>query len=71
MSVLDRAIGNAVSFPGSRPPEPARCIGQIERPDGNYVYFQGQSGKFYYGTESGIAFARQMEAAGKKRRTKK
>lgn len=69
MGLLERAIGNATSFPGSRPPEEARIIGQVERPGGNFIYFQGKSGKFYYGTESGINFARKMEAA--VRKTKK
>ena len=66
MSRLDRAIGNAVSFPGSRPPETARVIGQVEHPHGNYIYFEGESGTFYYASESGLAFARRMEALQKK-----
>lgn len=69
MNLLDRAVGNATSFSGSRPPEDARVIGQVERQGRNFIYFQGESGKFYYGTESGIAFARRMEEAA--RRTKK
>ena len=69
MGLLDRAVGNAISFEGSKPPEDARVIGQVERQGRNFIYFQGESGKFYYVTESGIAFAQRMEAV--QRKTKK
>ena len=71
MNILERAVGNASSFSGTRPPEPARVIGQIERSGGIFIYYQGESGQFYYITQSGLEFARRMEKAIKEKRTKK
>lgn len=71
MSILERAVGNASSFPGTRPPEPAKEIGQIERPGGIFIYYQGESGQFYYITQSGLEFARRMEKRIQEKRTKK
>lgn len=64
---LSAAIGNASSFPGSRPPEEAVEIGRVERSGVVFVYFKGKkTGEYYYGTERGMEFARRMEEKQKK-----
>lgn len=63
---LSAAIGNASSFPGSKPPEEALEIGRVERSGVVFIYFKGKSGEYYFGTERGIEFARQMEEKLKK-----
>lgn len=51
------------SFPGASPP--GTEIGRVERPTGTYIYFEGTDGdgnkQIYYATESGLAFAREMQ----------
>lgn len=68
MGKLDRAIGNALSFSGTMPPEPCKVIGREERGAmGMTIYYEAEeSGNFYYITERGLEFARRMEAAARK-----
>lgn len=64
---LSTAIGNAMSFPGSKPPEEAEEIGRVERSGVVFIYFEGKkSGEYYFGTDRGMEFARQMEEKQKK-----
>lgn len=57
---LEEAWKEAVSFPGSSPPENAREIGQIERDGNTFILYRGRSG-YYYNTLQGIRFAKEME----------
>lgn len=57
---LEKAMQQAVSFPGSSPPENAKEIGQIERNGITFILYCGRSG-YYYNTLQGIRFAREME----------
>ena len=65
---LRRAIGNALSFPGSKPPEESFEVGRVERSGTVFIYFKGMSGAYYFGTKRGIEFAQQMEEKQKKRK---
>ena len=66
---LTTAIGNSISFPGSKPPEESVELGRVEQSGGIFIYFKGvTSGTYYYGTERGIEFARRMEEKQKKRK---
>ena len=66
---LEKAIGNAFSFPGSEPPEEAVEIGRVNHAGTVFIYFRGNSGTLYYGTERGMEFARQMEEKQKKKKS--
>lgn len=63
-----KVFENAVSFPGSKPPEESVEIGRVERAGTVFVYFRGNSGTYYFGTERGMEFARRMEEKQKKRK---
>lgn len=73
MSRLERAVGNAVSFPGSSPPEQCRMIGMVEHETmGNVLYYESMTGeRFYYITEKGLQFARKMEKTAKQQKRQK
>lgn len=53
------------SFPGAVPP--GEEVGRIERDGETYIYYEAKdengSKQIYYATESGLAFARKMQAA--------
>ena len=62
----------AVSFPGTVPPEDAKEIGREEHPVlGTVIYFKGKSGTVYYASERGLRFAAKMEEAIQRQKTKK
>lgn len=63
---LETAHREAWSFPGLSPPQGARYIGCQRRPTGMYRYWKDAAGKYWYETDQGTAFKREMEAAQKK-----
>lgn len=66
---LKAAIGNAVSFIGSKPPEDCIVLGKAKYRTVEFIYFKGlQTGTYYFDTESGIEFSRKMEEIQKKRK---
>ena len=56
---------NVRSFPGAIPP--GEEVGRSERGGETYIYYEAKdengSKQIYYATESGLAFARKMQAA--------
>ena len=59
---LSMAIENAVSFPGSNPPEDYIVLGKAKPRTVEFIYYKGLStGTYYFASESGIEFARKME----------
>lgn len=65
-SVLDEAYSEARSFQGLSPPQGAQYIGCQRRPSGLYLYWKDREGKYWYETDRGMEFKRQMEEAQKK-----
>lgn len=63
---LETAHREAWSFPGLSPPQGARYIGCQRRSTGLYRYWKDAAGKYWYETDQGMAFKREMEAAQKK-----
>ena len=63
---LSMAKENAVSFPGSVPPEETEEIGREEHFGVMFIYFKAKNGEYYYGTDRGMKFAREMEEKIKK-----
>lgn len=63
----------AVSFPGTTPPEDAKEIDRAEHPVlGTVIYFKApKSGTIYYATEHGLKFAARMEETIQRQKTKK
>ncbi len=57
---LEKAWKEAVSFPGSSPPEEAVEIGRIEKGGIIFIFYRGKAG-YYYNTVRGIAFAGWLE----------
>ncbi len=57
---LEKAWKEAVSFPGSSPPEEAVEIGRIEKGGVTFIFYRGETG-YYYNTVQGIAFAGWLE----------
>ncbi|MBQ7863825.1 MAG: hypothetical protein IJ420_00530 [Lachnospiraceae bacterium] len=54
----------AVSFPGTIPPEDAKEIDRKEHTVlGTVIYYKGKSGTVYYASEHGLRFAAKMEEA--------
>ena len=52
----------AVSFPGTIPPEDAKEIDRKEHPVlGTVIYYKGKSGTIYYASEHALRFAAKME----------
>lgn len=64
---LERAGKEARSFPGLQPPAGSRFIGSQRRHTGKYLFWKDQAGKYWYETEGGMEFKRQMELAQKKK----
>lgn len=70
---LEKAWEEAVSFPGSSPPENAVEIGRKEEGSVTFILYRGRSG-YYYNTAQGIRFAKEMEESAQrknKRRSRK
>ena len=62
----------AVSFPGTTPPEDAKEIDRAEHPVlGTVIYYKGKSGTVYYASERGLQFAAKMEETIQRQKTKK
>ena len=63
----------AVSFPGTVPPEDAKEIERKEHPVlGTVIYYKApKSGTIYYASEHGLMFEAKMEAAIQRQKTKK
>ena len=62
----------AVSFPGTAPPEDAEEIDRVEHPIlGTVIYYKGKSGTIYYATKRGLEFAAGMEESIRQKKTKK
>lgn len=63
----------AVSFPGTTPPEDAKEIGRELHPAlGVVIYYKApKSGTIYYTTKRGLRFAEKMEKAILHQKTKK
>ena len=64
---------NAVSFPGTVPPEDAKEIDRKVHPVlGVVIYYQAPvSGTIYYATKRGLKFAAKMEKVIQGQKTKK
>lgn len=63
----------AVSFPGTTPPEDAKEIGREVHPVlGVVIYYKApKTGTIYYVTKRGLKFAAKMEEAIRRQKTKK
>ena len=63
----------AVSFPGTTPPEDAKEIGREVHPTlGVVIYYKApKSDTIYYATKRGLRFAEKMEKAIQHQKTKK
>ncbi len=63
----------AVSFPGTIPPEDAKEIGRDVHPTlGVVIYYKApKSGTIYYATKRGLKFAAKMEEAILRQKRKK
>lgn len=68
MQELETAHENARSFPGLLPPDNARYIGYQRYGSGKYLYWKDSAGKYWYETERGMDFKREMEDAKKKKK---
>lgn len=67
---LKTAHREAWSFPGLSPPQGARYIGCQRRPTGLYRYWKDAAGNYWYETDQGMAFKRDMAVVQQKKRKK-
>lgn len=65
---LNRALAQAASFPGSRPPDDAEEIGRVESGGTTFIVYRGKTRGYYYNTTRGLCFAREMEEAQARRK---
>lgn len=63
MSELITAMENAVSFSGAKPPSDASEIGRVLEDTGTYIFYRDSEGNYYYNTEAGLKFAKEIESA--------
>ena len=68
---LNRALAQAASFPGSRPPDGAEEIGRVESGGTTFIVYRGKTRDYYYNTTRGLCFAREMEEAHRRRAEEK
>lgn len=68
MEELERAYQNAWSFPALEPPNQARYIGFQKYPTGRYLYWKDAEGNYWYDTERGMIFKKEMKEVQKKKR---
>lgn len=67
MDELSKVKEFAISFPGSRPPEDTVEVGREKIVGTVFIYFRGlTTGTYYYGSDSGMEFAKKMEETIKK-----
>ncbi len=65
---LEAAREKAWSFPGLQPPENARYIGYQKIGTEKYLYWRDSRGNYWFDTEGGMAFKKEMEEIQKKKR---
>lgn len=62
----------AISFPGTAPPEEAKEFDRREHPVlGTVIYYKGKSGTVYYASEHSLRFAAKMEEVIQRQKAKK
>lgn len=67
---LEKAWQEARSFPGSRPPEPAKEIDWKVVSGDTFILYKSNTG-YFYNSVSGMQFAKEMEILQRERRYKK